>query len=594
MAIVRAVKSGNWSDPTVWSTGALPTSADDVFCNTFTITISQSVNVKSIQNSATTGVTAGGVINISGISGTPITITCSGAGIVYSNYSLNISLGSNVIVNIISNLTPTATGRCGNIYGPTGTLNITGNVGNFGASVGTSLLQNSSITALNITGNLYASNGGNGSVFDFQNISTTLTVVGNIYSSGNVPIANPTSASIVNHTGACYAQNGVPVHSYNGPTVTLTGPFYVSTNGTHAVFCPNWKWQNTSPPATMYEIRTANLATIRPLYTADSVGGNPAITNVRSGTVFGPAGELTGTCAVPGAASVAVGVPVDNTVGTAAITAASIRSAMGLASANLDTQLSPLPNLDATVSSRLATSGYTVPLTASDTRSALGLASANLDTQLTTLPNLDTTVSSRSTFNPATDTVANVTLVDTTTNLTNPPDVPTTAEIATAVANELEPALTNLDNDILSRLASVDYTVPPTAQQNAEAVEVQLALPLGNMDVAVSTRSTFNPATDTVANVTLVDTTTNLTNPPVVPTTSEIATAVADTLDPTLTQIDNDVLSRLATVNYTTPPTAEQNAEAVRVELSPELDRVANCATVATTGQQIQDALTPP
>lgn len=43
-------------------------------------------------------------------------------------------------------------------------------------------------------------------------------------------------------------------------------------------------------------------------------------------------------------------------------------------------------NLDATVSSRLATAGYTAPLDAAGTRSAIGLASANLDTQLDALP----------------------------------------------------------------------------------------------------------------------------------------------------------------------------------------------------------------
>lgn len=42
-------------------------------------------------------------------------------------------------------------------------------------------------------------------------------------------------------------------------------------------------------------------------------------------------------------------------------------------------------NLDATVSSRLATAGYTAPLDAAGTRTAVGLASANLDTQLSTI-----------------------------------------------------------------------------------------------------------------------------------------------------------------------------------------------------------------
>jgi hypothetical protein len=42
--------------------------------------------------------------------------------------------------------------------------------------------------------------------------------------------------------------------------------------------------------------------------------------------------------------------------------------------------------LDVVVSTRLATSGYTAPLDAAATRTAVGLASANLDTQLTAIP----------------------------------------------------------------------------------------------------------------------------------------------------------------------------------------------------------------
>lgn len=45
-----------------------------------------------------------------------------------------------------------------------------------------------------------------------------------------------------------------------------------------------------------------------------------------------------------------------------------------------------LDNLDAAVSTRLATSGYTAPLDAAGTRSAVGLASANLDTQIAAIP----------------------------------------------------------------------------------------------------------------------------------------------------------------------------------------------------------------
>jgi hypothetical protein len=54
-----------------------------------------------------------------------------------------------------------------------------------------------------------------------------------------------------------------------------------------------------------------------------------------------------------------------------------------------------IANLDATVSSRLATAGYTAPLDAAGTRTAVGLAAANLDTQLAAIAGfIDTEVAS--------------------------------------------------------------------------------------------------------------------------------------------------------------------------------------------------------
>ena len=49
----------------------------------------------------------------------------------------------------------------------------------------------------------------------------------------------------------------------------------------------------------------------------------PAASNVRSGVSYA-SGALTGSCAVPAAGSVALGVPVDNTTGTAALTPAAV------------------------------------------------------------------------------------------------------------------------------------------------------------------------------------------------------------------------------------------------------------------------------
>lgn len=60
MANVWAIKSGDWSDTTVWNTGALPTSADDVYANNFNVNVNQNITVNSLRNTGITGVTTGG------------------------------------------------------------------------------------------------------------------------------------------------------------------------------------------------------------------------------------------------------------------------------------------------------------------------------------------------------------------------------------------------------------------------------------------------------------------------------------------------------------------------------------------------------
>jgi hypothetical protein len=69
-------------------------------------------------------------------------------------------------------------------------------------------------------------------------------------------------------------------------------------------------------------------STFLTLYTADfGVFGNPAVTDVRSGVTYADGG-LTGTCAVPAAGSVALGVPVDNTTGSAVLTPSAVQAAL--------------------------------------------------------------------------------------------------------------------------------------------------------------------------------------------------------------------------------------------------------------------------
>jgi hypothetical protein len=109
----------------------------------------------------------------------------------------------------------------------------------------------------------------------------------------------------------------------------------------------------------------------RSLYTGGVNLNQPATANVRSGTVFGASSEYTGTLAVPSPTLVAIGVATDNTVGsyapTGGLDAAGVRTAIGLASANLDTQLSGLAT-QTSVDALGGSSAVTVERSISDTK----------------------------------------------------------------------------------------------------------------------------------------------------------------------------------------------------------------------------------
>ncbi|TXH17051.1 MAG: hypothetical protein E6R03_04545, partial [Hyphomicrobiaceae bacterium] len=79
------------------------------------------------------------------------------------------------------------------------------------------------------------------------------------------------------------------------------------------------------------------------LVNSASAGDYPSAANVRSGTSYAY-GALTGTCAVPGASSVASGVSVDATTGTAVLTSAAAQSAIGdYMEATAQTELAAIP-----------------------------------------------------------------------------------------------------------------------------------------------------------------------------------------------------------------------------------------------------------
>jgi hypothetical protein len=132
---------------------------------------------------------------------------------------------------------------------------------------------------------------------------------------------------------------------------------------------------NTTPTNAKTRYALNGTGTYVDMFTADNSLGQAVPSDVRSGTVYA-SGNLTGTCAVPAAGSVALGVPVGSGTGTAVLTAAAIRAELAVELARIDSPISgagnaptavqirqemdsastKLANLDATVSSRLASS----------------------------------------------------------------------------------------------------------------------------------------------------------------------------------------------------------------------------------------------
>jgi hypothetical protein len=148
-------------------------------------------------------------------------------------------------------------------------------------------------------------------------------------------------------------------------------------------------------------------------------------------------------------------------------------------------------------------------------------------TDVTNLPSLDLTpvtdaIAALNDFDPATDVVANVALVDVTTTVTFPAPVDLTPVTdAIAALNDFDPA-----TDVVANVALVDVTTTVTFPAPVDLTPVT---------EAIANLNDFDPATDVVANVALVDVTTELTVPPLldlsgIPSAGDVADAVWDEL----------------------------------------------------------------
>jgi hypothetical protein len=345
MANVYAIKSGNWSDPTVWNGGTLPVAGDNVRSNNFTVTINQSINVTDLRNDAQAPAVAGGGFQVTG-SGYTITATLSAGTATIMTINMATTGSVTIVGNVNASLsTSNANGITVAGSAPT-TINITGTI--YGGSVGGSSGQAYGInngnnnTTVNIIGDVY---GGytqqTGAIYSSNSsygiICSTgfLNIVGNVYANTGASIS---CAGTINITGNVLGNNATNCALRNGTAATtLTGSFQIigsSTNYFPVVMgltsAPNFKVQNVvntngimalwgfvrlEPTSSVVNFMYSTNATASFTDASQSLA-IPSINNVRLGTIYG-GGAFVGTLAVPTASAVSYGVAVDNTTGSA-------------------------------------------------------------------------------------------------------------------------------------------------------------------------------------------------------------------------------------------------------------------------------------
>jgi hypothetical protein len=147
--------------------------------------------------------------------------------------------------------------------------------------------------------------------------SGNLTVTGQILADGAVGVFSTSTGNIeLNGILSASSSNIGLFGNQLLSIIKLSGPL-INVDGISAISAP--KFFITGAPTNWVNQSTVGVDNI--LYTAGVSIGNPDEDDVREGVDYGPSLELTGTLAVPLPSNVRVGVPTDDTVGTADLTA---------------------------------------------------------------------------------------------------------------------------------------------------------------------------------------------------------------------------------------------------------------------------------
>jgi hypothetical protein len=336
MANYRRTATGNWSTLAQWqddgggsyaASTVLPGAGDVVYANNFTVTLDQDVTVLELRTTTATNVNAGGLFDYGAGCNTVTANIIAGTTICLRH---NLTTVKNLIGNVSGGVSSSAYGV---INQSSGTLNVIGN-GIGGSGTASFAIHNSVGGIINVTGNLTGGSGpfaygGNNALGGTINLTGNATggtsadapgVVNGVGTTNIIGSAIATIAPGANNStaGQLFVTTAIASSSNFALFGNLVGGTTIVQNivnhSTGRVAIGGFvKFSNAGPNTLAGPRQNGTTQTL-----VDSSIGNPPTTDVRDGVSYA-SGALTGTLKVPPSSSVAVGVPVDNTTGTAII-----------------------------------------------------------------------------------------------------------------------------------------------------------------------------------------------------------------------------------------------------------------------------------
>lgn len=297
MAIRWAITNGNWSNAATWSGSIIPTSADNVYSNNFTVTVDQNITVLDLNNGSTTGVNPGGTFALANgitvtVTSTPglntstgtltritgsDTATINGAiGASLAGVALLISQSANVIISgsVQGN---NNTGANAITHASSGILTITGSVRG-GSGTNTHGITNSSSGSIYITGSVTGGTATTAYGINNSGAGSSTFIIGNVSSgtgASSLGIAQFGANSTLQVTGSVIANVAAGIQANSGANVSI----YVSGS---VIGGP------TNTVGAIYKTATGVLQVIGPITAGLSAAGVETQAGVTSLFLTGP------------------------------------------------------------------------------------------------------------------------------------------------------------------------------------------------------------------------------------------------------------------------------------------------------------------